>query len=85
MFSDKIKKIFPELKKLVEYCDERDYIEIKVEGTEINFNKLFELSELLGTKNINLNHWKENDGCDTCGHGEKYIYSIVAKDIKWTP
>lgn len=41
MFSDKIKKIFPELKKLVEYCDERDYIEIKVEGTEINFNNDF--------------------------------------------
>jgi len=40
---------------------------------EFDLEKLIQMSEIFGTKKINLVASKEHGGCDTCGWGTSYV------------
>ena len=43
---------------------------------QISFQKLVELSELLGTKSINLRDGYSREGCHSCDYGSSYAVEI---------
>lgn len=52
-------------------------------GGFINFGFLSEVSELLGTKSIDLEDEYHTPGCDTCDYGSCSSATIVVKNINY--
>lgn len=59
----------------IQFIQEYDYVDITFEQLEL-------ISELLGTKNINIGSKEGHPGCDTCDHGSQYILPIYVKQYK---
>lgn len=57
-------------------------IETEDSGPEIVFEQLAELSDLLGTRKINLGTINHIEGCGTCGVGSRYYFTIEIKELK---
>ena len=78
-----IKKIFSCVKSIYIYRENGSII-IHLENRYCSFDNLLGLSKLLETTNINIDaDEKIADGCDTCGHGEKYERTISCGNIKF--
>jgi hypothetical protein len=54
------------------------------EFVEVTFDKLCQLSELTGTRHINLGDKVSYGGCETCDHGSSYEVSIHLKEVALT-
>jgi hypothetical protein len=50
------------------------------ESPTLNFKILSELSEMFGTKNIDVDDFSQG-GCDTCDYGSDYGHDIDIKDF----
>ena len=67
----------------------RNYVENPAEGTvkltmvdvEVTMDLLMAISELLGTRHINLSDSEYEPGCDTCGHGSETTQPLFAWGI----
>lgn len=58
-------------------------IEIKTmyDYVDFNFEFLSAISEILGTKNINIGDKWHYDGCKTCDYGSQYYIELHITDI----
>lgn len=52
------------------------------EYVDISFGHLEQISEILGTKNINIGEREGHGGCETCDHGSRYIVPIYVKQYQ---
>lgn len=55
----------PDLKRDGQVCD----VTIEIQGSELAFSRLQQISEILRTKLINITSNHQSDGCPTCGYG----------------
>ena len=69
-FSGEIKKIFNS--RYLEQYPSRKEIKVTVIGRDLTFDNLKKLSNLLGTKDINI--FVEDDGKCHTNHGDGYCY-----------
>lgn len=68
-------KLLPDHVLEIAFTREYEYV-------EISFEDLEKISEMLGTKNINIGTQGKHGGCDTCDHGSRYIVPIYVKQYR---
>lgn len=58
-------------------------IELTVYEGNVNFDTLLSVSEMFGTKDINMRGGETGGGCETCDYGnDKYVVITVKKATK---
>lgn len=60
------------------------FVFVSYSGNDLSFDKLSKLSEIIGSRKINLGTNKQvNSGCSTCGHGEEWEQPIFCWEVKF--
>ncbi len=78
-FESKVAAIFSDLDYVSVHSD---FVTVHLKGSEsVTFDALSQLSELLGTKCIDLESQAGSPGCDTCGYGATSDISICAENV----
>lgn len=81
-FENKIRKILGEYSYVSCRSCAKDgsFIELQIQGKDLTFDNLCEISKLFKTKLIDIKPVHEGPGCDTCGHGEETYISMEIKN-----
>lgn len=53
-----------------------DGFEIEIDGTQLTYKTLLEISTHFGTNDIDIDHYSRKADCETCGHGERKCYKL---------
>lgn len=56
-------------------------LECSLDGQELTFADLDQISKYYGTKSIDIGHSVYREGCDTCDYGAEEIVSVHIKNI----
>ena len=52
--------------------------------TDVSFEELAKLSDLIGTRKINLNtEYQVSSGCETCGYGAKNLQPVTCSQVNF--
>lgn len=78
-FKQQIEDLFGEVS---EYSEYKDKVRFKI-SDGFTADKLFKLSDILGTGTIDINSYYISGGCDTCDYGEETGMEFNAFGVKY--